>query len=93
MPIDLEKVDKIDMDDEILIITELDAVNLYEQLASTARDENIRKMLWDITKEEKTHFGEFLALLLHKDKEQVKELEEGKKSRRTRRVITRILQN
>ena len=29
-------------------------------------------------KEEKTHVGEFQALLLKKDKEQVKEMEEGK---------------
>jgi len=31
----------------------------------------------DIAKEEKTHVGEFQALLLREDKEQVKELEEG----------------
>ena len=30
-------------------------------------------------KEEKTHFGEFQALLLKIDREQVKELKEGKK--------------
>jgi rubrerythrin len=33
----------------------------------------------DIAKEEKTHMGEFQTLLLKEDKEQVKELEEGKK--------------
>jgi rubrerythrin len=33
----------------------------------------------DIAKEEKTHVGEFQALLLINDKEQKKELEEGKK--------------
>ena len=32
----------------------------------------------DIAKEEKTHVGEFQALLLNKDKEQEKELKEGK---------------
>jgi len=42
-------------------------------------NENIRKMLLDIAKEEKTHVGEFQTLLLREDAEQAKELEEGKK--------------
>jgi len=82
IPLDLEKVKKEDIDREILrvgIIAELDAVNLYEQMAAIAQDENIKKILLDIAKEEKTHVGEFQALLLNRDKQQVKELEEGKK--------------
>ncbi len=82
IPIDLEKVDKKNIDQEILrvgMIAELDAVNLYEQMAAMAQDNNIKKMLLDIAKEEKTHVGEFQALLLNRDKEQVKELEAGKK--------------
>jgi len=82
IPINLEKVKKEDLDREILrvgMITELDAVNLYEQMAALTTDENIRKILLDIAKEEKTHMGEFQALLLKKDKEQGKELEAGKK--------------
>ena len=70
------------MDKEILrtgIIAELDAINLYEQMAAMTGNENIKKILLDIAKEEKTHMGEFQALLLREDKEQVKELEEGKK--------------
>jgi len=81
LPIDLEKVSKEDRDREILrvgMIAELDAVNLYEQLAAMAEDETIKDVLMDIAKEEKTHMGEFQALLLRKDKEQVKELEHGK---------------
>ncbi|MEO0005683.1 MAG: rubrerythrin, partial [candidate division WOR-3 bacterium] len=35
--------------------------------------------LLDIAREEKTHFGEFEALLLKLDEEQKKEMEEGKK--------------
>jgi rubrerythrin len=44
-------------------------------------DENgdIKRVLFDIAKEEKIHVGEFQALLLTNDKEQEKELEEGKK--------------
>jgi rubrerythrin len=81
IPINLEKVDKKDLDAEILragIIAELDAINLYEQMAAMAQNENIRVMLLDIAKEEKTHMGEFQALLLNRDEEQAKELEAGK---------------
>lgn len=81
-PINLKNVSKEDIDREILrlgIIAELDAVSLYEQLAAQAQDENIKKVLLDIAKEEKTHVGEFEALLLEKDSEQVQELEHGKK--------------
>jgi rubrerythrin len=57
----------------------LDAVNLDEQMAAMTGNENIKKILLDIAKEEKTHMGEFQALLLREDREQIKELEEGKK--------------
>jgi len=82
IPIDLERIKKDDLDKEILrsaIIAELDAINLYEQMADMARNGNIRKVLLDIAREEKTHVGEFQTLLLIEDKEQVQELEEGKK--------------
>lgn len=81
LPIDLDKVDKKLIDQEIIrvgIIAELDAVSLYEQLAAKTQDNNLKKMLLDIAKEEKTHVGEFLHLLLNRDKEQIKELEKGK---------------
>ena len=82
IPLNLEKVKKEEMDKEILragIIAELDAINLYEQMAAMTQKEDIRKVLLDIAKEEKTHVGEFQTLLLQLDKEQVRELEEGKK--------------
>ena len=60
------------------MIAELDAVNLYEQLAAATDNEDLKKVFLDIAKEEKTHFGEFQALLLKLDKEQVEELEKGK---------------
>ncbi|MBW2980522.1 rubrerythrin [Candidatus Woesearchaeota archaeon] len=80
IPIDLKKVDKKLKDKEILrvgIIAELDAVNLYEQLAAEAQDKNIKFMLLDIAKEEKTHVGEFQRMLLNRDKQQVEELKKG----------------
>jgi rubrerythrin len=61
------------------IIAELDAVNLYEQMASMTNDKNIKAVLLDIAREEKTHVGEFQTMLLRIDKEQEMELEEGKK--------------
>ena len=82
IPVNFEKVKKEELNKEVLrvgMIAELDAVNLYEQLAETADDENIKKLFLDIAKEEKTHFGEFQTMLLRKDNEQVKELENGKK--------------
>ena len=82
IPINLETTKKEDLDKEILragIIAELDAINLYEQMANVTENEDIRKILLDIAKEEKTHVGEFQTLLLREDSEQVKELEEGKK--------------
>ena len=78
----LEKVSKENLDKEILragIIAELDAINLYEQMAAVAVNPLIKRILLDIAKEEKTHVGEFQALLLTNDAEQAKELEEGKK--------------
>ncbi len=82
IPTKIEKVEKKLFDCEILrvaIIAELDAINLYEQLAAATNNENIKKILLDVAKEEKTHVGEFQTLLLKEDKEQVEELEKGKK--------------
>ena len=82
IPITLEKIAKEDLDKEILrvaIIAELDAVNLYEQMAALTENKHIKTILLDIAKEEKTHVGEFQALLLTNDKQQENELAEGKK--------------
>ncbi|MBO3800508.1 MAG: demethoxyubiquinone hydroxylase family protein [Candidatus Brockarchaeota archaeon] len=82
VPIHLEKVKKEEVNKEVLrvaIIAELDAINLYEQLAQVTEDEEIKKILMDIAREEKTHVGEFQALLLKRDMEQASELEKGRK--------------
>lgn len=81
LPINLEKVDKSNIDKEILragMIAELDAVSLYEQMADLAENENLKKILLDIAREEKTHVGEFETLLLKLDKEQEEETAKGK---------------
>jgi rubrerythrin len=81
-PMDFKNINIKDADKEILrlgIMSELDAINLYEQLSSTTKNKNLKVILLDIAKEEKTHLGEFQTLLLKLDREQVNELEAGKK--------------
>jgi rubrerythrin len=60
----------------LAIGAELDAVSLYEQLAQLCDGVN-KKAFLDIAKEEKTHIGEFEALLLRLDKEQAQEIQNG----------------
>jgi rubrerythrin len=82
IPIKLKMAKKSDIEKEVLrfaIIAELDAINLYEQLAEVTGRENINKVFRDIAREEKTHVGEFQSLLLELDKEQADELEKGKR--------------
>ena len=81
-PSDLGKLGPEERDREIArlgLIAELDAINLYEQLAAVATDPLIRKVLLDVAREEKTHVGEFLAILLRYDPEQPPELQAGKR--------------
>ncbi|MGB9749748.1 MAG: ferritin-like domain-containing protein [Caldisericia bacterium] len=82
IPFKLESLSKEEIENEILrigLIAELDAINLYEQLASLTRDSKLKDVFLDIAKEEKTHVGEFLSLLLLKDKEGKEELTKGEK--------------
>lgn len=82
IPIHLDRIKKEDLDKEILraaMIAELDAINLYEEMGGMTQDKNLRKLLLDVAREEKTHVGEFQTLLLRKDQQQRNELEEGEK--------------
>jgi rubrerythrin len=47
-------------------------------MAAQTSDPATKKVLLDVAKEEKTHFGEFQVLLLERDKEQANELEAAK---------------
>lgn len=81
LPTELSKVPKDKIDQEILragIIAELDAVNFYEQMSEMTDNQNLKKVLLDIAKEEKTHVGEFETMLLKIDQEQVQESQKGK---------------
>ncbi len=82
IPVDFTKVKKEELNRVILraaIIGELDAINLYEEMAALTDNEDIRKVMLDIAREEKAHVGEFQTLLLRLDQEQVQELEQGRK--------------
>lgn len=82
IPFDFKKLKSEDIDKEILrigMIAELDAVSLYEQMAAMTEDKDIKAVLLDIAKEEKTHIAEFQTLLLSKDEEQKQEMAEGEK--------------
>jgi rubrerythrin len=82
IPFHLEKIHKSDVDKELLraaIIAELDAINLYEQMANLTSDKALKAIFLDVAREEKTHVGEFQTLLLQHDKEQQAELEKGRK--------------
>ncbi|MFN3568112.1 MAG: ferritin family protein [Caldimicrobium sp.] len=82
VPFDLSSLEEADLEKQLLriaISAELDAINLYEQLAALAEDENLKVLFYEIAREEKTHVGEFLSLLLEKDEEQAVELEEGRR--------------
>ncbi|MEM0302869.1 MAG: family 1 encapsulin nanocompartment shell protein [Archaeoglobaceae archaeon] len=61
----------------LAISAELDAINLYEQMAKFSMDENCKKIFLDVAREEKAHVGEFTALLLSLDSEQISELKDG----------------
>jgi rubrerythrin len=61
----------------LAIMAELDAINLYLQLARSIEDVRLRKLFEDVAREEKTHLGEFLEALKRLDPEQARELEAG----------------
>lgn len=81
-PVDLDDVSKEDVDLEMLrtaIIAEMDAISFYEQMANKTDNADLAEVLMDVAEEEKTHVGEFQALLLSLDPEQEAELEEGRR--------------
>ena len=48
-------------------------------MAASSANPDVRAVLLDIAKEEKTHMGEFTTLLLRLDQEQAEELKHGQK--------------
>ncbi len=80
LPIPIDAISREDVDREMLrtaIMAELDAINLYEQMAARTRHEGMKKVFLDVAREEKTHVGEFQALLMRIDPEHARELRAG----------------
>lgn len=63
----------------LAIAAELDAIHLYELIVDSSDDEEVKKVLQDISNEEKVHSGELQELLSKLDKDSDKFLEEGRK--------------
>ena len=62
IPVDFAKLKKEELNKEILrvaIIAELDAINLYEQLAALTDRQDIKAVFLDIAKEERPTWGNF----------------------------------
>ncbi len=83
-PLDIPRDRKLSKDEiaqalRWAIMAELDAVNFYMQFANAVDDEVVKRVFLDIAREEKTHVGEFLALLLKLDPEMASELEAGRR--------------
>ena len=81
-PLDIlreKKFDSLEVADalRLAIIAELDAISLYLQLAKYVDDERVRKVFEDVAREEKAHFGEFLAVLKTYDPNLAAELKAG----------------
>ncbi|ADI73485.1 Rubrerythrin [Methanohalobium evestigatum Z-7303] len=75
IPIDLERIKQGDVNKETLraaIIAELDAVNLYEEMANLTENEDLKTILLDIAKEEKVHVAMFQSVLIEADDEFLK---------------------
>jgi rubrerythrin len=75
VPIDLDRIKQGDINKETLraaIIAELDAVNLYEEMANLTENEDLKTVLLDIAREEKVHVAMFQSVLIEVDEEFLK---------------------
>ena len=75
VPIDLEKVKKEEINQEIMrtaMIAELDAINMYESMASLTEDRELAAILLDVAREEKIHVAMFQTVLMEVDAEYLK---------------------
>ena len=59
------------------MVGELDAISLYNQIAETSDNEEVKKILLSIAQEEKVHMGELQKLLDKLDPENKQSMEQG----------------
>lgn len=79
-PNDLKSMNQYEKNRQMLrlaIIAEQDASNLYDQFAEMTDNPEIKKTMQSVSKEEKTHVGEFQALLKKIDPQYANELIAG----------------
>lgn len=70
VPVDISKIKQGDLNKETLrsaLIAELDAVNLYEEMANITDNEEVERVLLDIIDDEMEHIAMFLLVLLEID--------------------------
>ena len=63
----------------ISIAAEYEAVQMYQQIAEATTDENVRKVMLSVAREEVVHAGEFLEVLLLLSPDEAAAYEEGSK--------------
>ncbi|MEM3203676.1 MAG: encapsulin [Saccharolobus sp.] len=81
-PSTLTRKEKFDKEETVrairnAIAAEIDAINFYLQQNKYIQDEKLRKVHEDITREEMTHFGEFLRLLYQVSPEDFEAFKKG----------------
>jgi rubrerythrin len=71
----IDKIRPEDLDKEILraaMIAELDAINIYEQMANMTKNREISQILLEVARKEKIHVAMFEIVLLQTDREFLK---------------------
>jgi rubrerythrin len=61
----------------LAVIGELDAINLYNQMATSTKNKKVREVLLDISNEEKVHVGELQKLIDELDPKNKEKREQG----------------
>ena len=59
------------------IAAEIEAIQIYDQLAKASDNPLFKKVMLDIADEEKVHIGEFMKVLFKLDKEEQRKYKEG----------------
>lgn len=75
VPVEIEKLQQSDINKETLraaMMAELDAINLYEEMANLTDNDDVERVLLDIVEDEMEHMVMFLTVLFEVDKKFLK---------------------